>query len=81
MYGRQRAAQHALAHQVEVAAVLEHRAADDRAEPLARQVEAVDQAAERGGEHVLVGGVGVRAVGAGERDPVAAEDGDRAGSW
>ena len=74
--GRQRAAQHALAHQVEVAAVLEHRAADDGAELLARQVEAIDQPAQRGGEHVLVGGVGVGAVRACERNPVAAEDGD-----
>ena len=73
---RQRAAQHAFAHQVEVAAVLEHRAADHRAELLARQVEPVDQAVERGGEHVLVGGVRVRAIGPGEGNPVAAEDGD-----
>ena len=71
---RQRAAEHALAHQVEVAAVLEHRAADDGAEALALEVEAVDEAAERGGEHVLVGRVGVGAVGAGEGNPVAAED-------
>ena len=76
---RQRAAEHALAHQVEVAAVLEHRAADDGAEPLARQVEPVDESAERGGEHVLVGRVGVGAVGAGEGDPVSAEDGYSAG--
>ena len=65
---RQRAAEHAFAHQVEVAAVLEHRAADHRAEPLALEIEAVDQPAERGGEHVLVGRVGVRAVGACERE-------------
>ena len=75
----QRAAEHALAHQVEVAAVLEHGAADDRAEPLALEVEPVDQPAERGGEHVLVGRVGVGAVGAGEGDSVAAEDGHAAG--
>ena len=77
--GRQRAAEHALAHQVEVAAVLEHRAADHRAQPLALQIEAVDQPAERGGEHVLVGRVGVRAVGACEGNPVTAEDGDPSG--
>ena len=74
--GRQRAAEHAFAHQVEIAAVLEHRAADHGAELLAGQIEAVDQPAQRGGEHVLVGGVGVRAVRARERDAVAAEDGD-----
>ena len=74
--GRQRAAEHAFAHQVEIAAVLEHRTADHGAEPLAGQIEAVDQSAQRGGEHVLVGGVGVIAVRACERDSVAAEDGD-----
>ena len=38
------------------------------------QIEAVDQPAQRGGEHVLVGGVGVRAVRACERDSVAAKN-------
>ena len=46
----------------------------DRAQPFARQVEAVDQAAERGGEHVLVRRLGVGAVGACERNAIAAED-------
>ncbi len=59
--------------------MLEHRAADHGAEPLALEVEPVDQPVERGGEHVLVGRVGVGAVGACEGNPVAAEDGDPAG--
>ena len=73
-------AEHALAGQVEVAGVLEHRAGDDLAEPLALEAEAGDQPVERGGQHVLVGRVGVDAVGAGERDAVAAEDGDATGA-
>ena len=59
--------------------VLEHGAGDDLAEPLALEAEAGDQAVERGGQHVLVGRVRVGAVGAGERDAVAADDGDPAG--
>ena len=78
VYGRQRAAEHAFAHQVEVAAVLEHRAADHRAQPLAGQTEPVDQPAQGGGEHVLVGRVGVGAVRARERNPVATEHRDAA---
>ena len=70
----QRRAEHAFAHQVEVAAVLEHGAADDGAEPLAAQVEPVDQPVQGCGEHVLVGRVGVCAVGAGEGNSVATED-------
>ncbi len=72
----ERRAEHALAREVEVAAVLEHGAGDDLAGALALQAEARDEPVERGGEHVLVRGLGVRAVGARERDPVAAEDGD-----
>jgi hypothetical protein len=73
---RQRAAEHAFTHEVEVAAVLEDRAADHRAEFLAVEVEAVDEPAQRRREHVLVGGVGIGAVRSCERDSVAAEDGD-----
>ena len=45
-------------------------------ELLAAQVEAIDQPAQCRGEHVLVGGVGVGAIRPGERNPVAAENGD-----
>jgi hypothetical protein len=72
----ERAAQDALAGEVEVAAVLEHGAGHDLAGALAGEPEARDEPVQRRGEHVLVGGVGVRAVRAGERDPVAPEDGD-----
>ncbi len=43
---------------------------------LALESEPGDQAVDRGGQHLLVGGVGVGAVGARERDSVAADDGD-----
>ena len=68
-----------LAGEVEVAAVLEHRAGDDLADLLAGQPEPGDQAVEGGGEHVLVGRPGVRTAGAGERDPVAADHRGAAG--
>ena len=74
--GRQRGAEHAFAHQVEVAAVLEHCAADHGAQSFTGQVEPVDQAAQGGGEHVLVGRLGVGAVRARKRDPVAAQHDD-----
>ena len=82
--GRGRAAEqagpeHRLAGEVEVAAVLEHGAGGHLAHPLTRQAEPGDQALERGGQHVLVGGPRVGAVGAGERDAVAADDGGAAG--
>ena len=44
--------------------------------PLALQAEPDGQPVDGGGEHVLVRGVGVDAVGPGERDAVAAQDGD-----
>ena len=72
----ERAAEHALAREVEVARVLEHGAGHHLAGPLALQAEARDEPVERGGEHVLVRGLGVRPVRAGERDAVAAEDRD-----
>src|SRR6202011_3547758 len=59
--------------QVEVAAVLEHGAADDHAQPLAGQPEPVHQPVQGRGEHVLVGRLGVRAVRSRERDAVAAQ--------
>ena len=72
-------AEHALAGEVEVARVLEHRPGHDLAEPLAPQLEPVDEAVDGGGQHLLVGDAGVDGVGPGERDAVAADDGDRAG--
>ena len=77
--GRQLGAEHRLAGQVEVAAVLEHGAGDDLAEALTLEAEAGGQAVDGRGEHLLVGGAGVDGVRPGERDPVAAEDGDAAG--
>ena len=76
---RQLGAEHRLAGQVEVPGVLEHRAGDDLPDPLALEAEAGDQAVQRGGQHLLVGGVGVDGVGAGEGDAVAAQDGDPTG--
>ena len=58
--------------------MLEDGAADDRVESLAVQPEAVHQTVQGGGEHVLVRRLCVGAVRAGERNPVAAEDGDLA---
>ena len=76
--GRQRATQHAFAHQVEVPAVLEHRAADHRVEARATEAEPICQTRQHGGEHVLVRGLCVGAVGSCERNAVAAEHGDPA---
>src|SRR4029079_11407658 len=67
------------AGEVAVARVLEDGAAGHLAEALAVEPIAVDQAVESGGQHVLVGGVRVGAVGAREGDPVAADDGDPVG--
>ena len=72
----QRRAEHALAREVEVPAVLEHGAGDDLAGALALQPEAGDEPVERRCEHVLVGGLRVGTVRPGERDPVASEDRD-----
>jgi hypothetical protein len=56
--------------------VLEHRPRHDLAEALALEAEPGDETVEGGGQHLLVGRRGVDGVGTGERDPVAAEDGD-----
>ena len=77
--GREPGAEHRLAGQVEVAGVLEHGAGHDLAHPLALEVEPARQAVERSREHLLVGGVAVDGVGAGEGDAVAAEDGHPTG--
>ena len=76
--GRQRTAQHTLAHQVEIPAVLENRAADDHVQPRTVEVETIGEAGQYRGEHVGVRRLGVGAIGTRERDSVAAEDGDPA---
>ena len=77
--GREPGAEHGLAREIAVARVLQHRAGDDLAQPLALEREALDEPVERRGQHVLVGRVRVGPVRARERDPVAADDGDA--SW
>ena len=76
--GRQARAEHRLTSEVEVAAVLQDRARDDLADGLTLQPEPLGQRVERRRQHVLVGGLGVRAVLAGERDPAPPEDGNPA---
>jgi hypothetical protein len=76
--GVQARAEDDLPGEVEVARVLEHRAGDHLADPLPGQPVPGDQPVQGGGQHVLVAGVGIAAAGPGERDPVAAEDGDTA---
>ena len=65
--------------QVEVAGVLEDGAGDNLADDLTLESEPGDQAVDRGGQHVLVGGRRVDGVGAGERDSVAPDDGNPTG--
>jgi hypothetical protein len=60
--------------------VLEHGAGDHLTEPFTFEAEPGHQAVDRGGEHVLVGRIGIDRVGAGERDPVAADHGDATGA-
>ena len=76
--GVQRRAQDALAGEVPVAGVLEHGTGHDLPEPLPRQPEPSDQPVERRGEQVGIGGLGVGSPRPGERDSVAAQDGDPA---
>ena len=73
-------AEHAFAGQVEVTAVLENGTGDHFANALAAEVAAFDQTVEGSGEHVFVGGGGVDAVGAGERNAVGTDDGNAAKS-
>ncbi len=77
--GRELRAEHRLARQVEVAGVLEHRAGDHLAEALALEAVAGHEPVDGGGQHLLVGDVGVDGVGPGERDAVATEHGDATG--
>ena len=69
-------AEHRLADQVEVTAVLENRTTGNLAEALALKAEASHETIKGGGEHLLVGGGGVRAVRTRERDAIATENGD-----
>jgi hypothetical protein len=75
---RQARAQHTFAGQVHVARMLEHRAGHHLTQAQAVQAIALDQPFQRDGEHRLVAGRGVGAIGAGERDSVAAQDRDPA---
>ena len=70
----ERRAEHRLAGEVVVVAVLEHRAAHDLTDLLPREPETVDQALQGSGEHVLVAHPRIRTVGSRERNPVAPED-------
>src|SRR5579875_3541562 len=72
--GGKPAAKHALPGEAMVARVLEDRSADNLAEALPGKVEALDQPFQRRGQHLLVGLLGVGAVGARKRDAVAAHD-------
>ena len=72
--GGQRGAQHGFAGEVEVPGVLEHGAGGDFADALVLQPEPGDQPVQGGGQHVLVGGLGVGAAGPGEGNAVAAHD-------
>ena len=71
-------AEHTFAGQVEVARMLEHRTGHHLAQTLAMQVEALDQAIQCAGQHLLVARGGVDGIGAGERNTVATDNGDTA---
>jgi hypothetical protein len=72
--GRQRAPEHRLTREVEVAAVLQNGPRRHLPGALALEAESADEPVERGGEHVLVRDPRVRTVAACEGDPVAADD-------
>ncbi|KPW11613.1 Uncharacterized protein ALO91_05882 [Pseudomonas syringae pv. aceris] len=73
---REPRAEHAFAGQVEVSGVLEHRARHHLAHAQPVQIEALDQPFQSSREHVLIAGLGIRAIGARERNAVTADDGD-----
>jgi hypothetical protein len=75
--GREARAEHGLAGQVEVAAVLEHGAGDELTSTFAFESIPLHEAVEGRGQHVLVGHLRVDGVRASERDAVAADDGHR----
>ncbi len=70
---RELRAEDGLAGQVDVARVLEHRAGRDLAEPLAFEPVLRGKAVDDGGQHVLVGSLGVLRVRAREGNPVPPE--------
>ncbi len=74
--GRKPRAEDAFAGQVEVPGMLEHGTGGHLAKAQAVQVVALDQALQGGGEHRLVAGGGIGAVGTGEGDAVAADNRD-----
>lgn len=69
--------EHRLAGHVEVTGQLEHGASRHFAQALAFEVVAGHQAIQGRGQHVDVGGLRVGAVGAGEGNAVATDDGAR----
>ena len=72
---RQPRTEHAFTGEVEITGVLEHRAGGYFAHAQAVQVEALDQTFQRSGQHFLIAGGGIRAVGACERNAIAADNG------
>ena len=72
--------QQRFACQVVVLGMLDHRAGDHIAEPLALQIEALDQRAQGCGQQLLVVGAGVGGVRACERGADPADDGYASGS-
>ncbi|MNQ70730.1 hypothetical protein D3C85_853740 [compost metagenome] len=68
--------QQALAGQGDVARQLQHRPRRHLAQPQAVQVETVGQALQGGGQHLLIGGLGIGGVRPREGDAIAAEDSD-----
>ena len=74
--GRQARGQHAFAHQVVVPGMLDDRPGDDIAQVLAGELVALDYRPEGFGQHVLVAGRGVGAIGPGKGDAQPADDCD-----
>ena len=71
--GRERAADHRLAGEVPVLGVGDDRAADHFVDMRAVQGEAIDQTAERGGEHVEIGELGISGMRAAKGDARSAK--------
>ena len=74
--GGQLRSQHTFTHQIEIAAVLEHGPAGHHAQLFTGQPESVHQTTEGRREHVLIGRLGVGAVGSRERNAIAAQHGN-----
>ena len=70
------AAEHRFARQIPLAGVLHDRAGRDLVQTLALQAEALDDAAQRRGQHFLIADLRVGAVAARERNAHAADDRD-----